>query len=135
MIHENVPQYVVDAAGKGEMCEVMRITVRNNVVTQSVKVPIAGKLALKIFSTPPLERKGLYSRIRPIGENSLEKQPVITASILSDEDLRIEMEKRGLLAEKPKAGRPKKEVAETEQIDPVSNSLLSDPTLTESENA
>jgi hypothetical protein len=38
MLHENVPQYVKDAAAKNEQCTVVRITVRNNTVVKEREV-------------------------------------------------------------------------------------------------
>jgi hypothetical protein len=124
MLHENVPQYVKDASAKNEQCTVVRITVRNNTVVKEREVLIPGKTALKIFSTPQQERRGAYSRIRPLGQTGLSAPVVVDATILSDEALRLEFEKRFPQAEKPK-GRPKKVESEVETTD----SLLSDPTL------
>jgi hypothetical protein len=129
MLHENVPQYVKDAAAKNEQCTVVRITVRNNTVVKEREVLVSGKIALQIFSTPQAQRKGTYSRIRPLGQTGLQAPVVVDPTILSDEALRLEFEKRFPQSEKAK-GRPKKVESEVETTD----SLLSDPTLQNTES-
>lgn len=128
MIHENVPQYIREAAAIGGMCDVERITIRNNTISSIIVVSIDAKLALNIFSKPQSKRRGIYSRIRPI-TNDVVSKAAILADNLSDEAIRLEFEKRFPKVEKKPKPEKAKKAAKVENT----GSVLSDPSLNESE--
>lgn len=124
MLHSKVPQYIVDAAKSNQMVKVLRVSVNKLTGEENIKeITVPAKAALKALTTDYKKRGNVYRKIRAIGEVA-QKQNLLKPTILSDEELLVEMEKRGLLKEKPK-GRPKKVESEGQ----VPDSLLSDPEL------
>lgn len=136
MIHKNIPDYIKDAARAGTNCEVERLSSSSEGTVVTV-LTIPGKTALKILSKEENKKSAIEKRIRAIGETgSLPVQKVADASLLNDDALRIEFEKRfgkpaepiapeaSATEEKPK-GRPGPKPKNPEALD-ESPSLLTD---------
>jgi hypothetical protein len=131
MIHKTIPDYVKEAARKGINCDVERLSSSNEGTVVTV-ISIPGKTALRYLSMEESKKPAIAKRIRAIGNtNEMPVQKVADASLLNDDALKIEFEKRfgkspepvePTLEEKPKGkpGRKPKEILDE------SPSLLTD---------
>lgn len=132
MIHKTIPDYIKEAARKGVNCDVERLSSSDEGGTIVTVLNIPGKTALKILSKEESKKSAIEKRIRAIGNtNQLPVVKVADVSLLDDDSLRIEFEKRFgkspepvevTLEEKPKGkpGRKPKEILDE------SPSLLTD---------
>ena len=136
MIHKTIPDYIKEAARKGINCDVERLSSSDQGTVVTV-ISIPGKTALRYLSMEESKKPAIAKRIRAIGNtNEMPVQKVADASLLDDEALRIEFEKRFSVKqsepvlndpeaeteEKPKGKPgPKPKVSQDESLSPLTD--------------